>query len=116
MCMLQHRGGGVADLQECHRDAAPGDKIDVADELKVEDKVWVKVLTVDVEQQRIGLRCRPCTPTSTSAHPRAALPASALPSRGPPAGGMRAVCCARARESQSRLQGEASKEGGKARP
>ena len=55
MCILQHRGGGVADLQECHRDAAPGDKIDVADELKVEDKVWVKVLTVDVEQQRMKM-------------------------------------------------------------
>ncbi len=33
-----------------------GEKIEVADEVAVDDKVWVKVMTVDVEQQRIGLR------------------------------------------------------------
>ena len=33
-----------------------GEKIDVAEEVSVDQKVWVKVLTVDVQQQRIGLR------------------------------------------------------------
>lgn len=68
----------VDNLRERDRDTAAGEKIEVAEELAVEDQVWVKVMTVDVEQQRIGLRCRSDIPPLTHMHPTAARPAHAL--------------------------------------
>ena len=40
--------------------------------------MWVKVMTVDVEQQRIGLRCRSDILPATHMHPTVARPAHAL--------------------------------------
>jgi len=38
------------------RDVPQGEKVDVSEEVSVDNEVWVKVMSVDVEQQRISLR------------------------------------------------------------
>ena len=52
-----HRGKwGLVHFSQI-RDVPPGgDRIDVGAEMSVDDKIWVKVMSVDLEQQRIALR------------------------------------------------------------